>query len=133
MFTNFFFHHIGIATDNIEKTAAFYLDAGYTNTPVINDPIQQVAICFLSREFSPLVELVSPLTDDTPVTEIIHKSGVTPYHVCYEVDDLNESIMKLKHKKFLPLFNPVAATALDNRFICFLYKKDFGLIELLQK
>jgi len=132
MFKEFIFHHIGIATANIERTAVFYLEAGYTQTPVIYDPIQQVNICFLSRNSAPLIELVSPFTEASPVTEIIRKSGVTPYHICYEVGDIYDSILKLKKKRFLPLFNPIPAAALENRLICFLYNMDFGLIELLQ-
>ena len=128
----FVFHHIGIATGNIEKTTTFYLEAGYSCTSVIPDPIQNVSICFLTREASPLIELVSPLTEDSPVSKIIQSTGVTPYHTCYEVVNIEISIKLLKQMGFLPIFKPVPAIALKNRLICFLYNKNFGLIELLQ-
>jgi len=132
MLHDFIFHHLGIATANIERTSDFYIHAGYTISPIITDQIQDVNICFLTRPASPLIELVSPLSIASPVSKIIQNSGVTPYHTCYEVVDLNKSILLLKQKKFLPLFKPVPAIALENQLICFLYNKDFGLIELLQ-
>ena len=132
MFQDLIFHHIGIATPDIERTATLYKQADYRMTEIIADPIQNVNICFLSKKFHPLIELVSPLNTDSPVSKIIEKSGVTPYHMCYEVDDILESILKLKQLKFFSLSKPVPAMALQNRLICFLYHLDSGLIELLQ-
>jgi len=34
---------------------------------------------------------------------------------------------------FIPLFRPVEAIALDNRLICYLYRKDVGFIEIVNK
>lgn len=132
MLKELIFHHIGIATYNIENTAGIYLDAGYSVTRIITDFTQNVNICFLVKESTPLIELVAPLSDGSPVSKILKTSGVTPYHTCYEVIDIYESISILKQKKFIPIIKPVPAIALENQLICFLYNKDFGLIELLQ-
>ena len=40
------FHHIGVATDSIEKTAEYYLEVGYKMSDIIFDPIQKVNITF---------------------------------------------------------------------------------------
>ena len=127
------FHHIGIATDNISKTSLFYLKMGFVSTTPTEDPIQKVIIVFLKKENSPTIELLEPLTIDSPVTKIIEKNGVMPYHICYEVDNINETINELRKDKFIPLSSPVKAIALENRLICFLFNKEVGLIELLQK
>jgi len=132
MIKGLIFHHIGIATGNIELTSAFYLNTGHSISPIIDDSIQNVKICFISGGLSPLIELVSPLTVTSPVSKIISNQGVVPYHICYEVKDINKSILLLKQHKFIPLNRPVPAIALENRMICFLYSKDYGLIELLQ-
>jgi len=79
------------------------------------------------------IELLEPLTTDSPVTKIIEKNGVMPYHICYEVEDITETIKELRKDKFIPLSSPVKAIALEDRLICFLFKKEIGLIELLQK
>lgn len=132
MYSNFIFHHIGIATNDIKKTASLYDHFGYIKTIPIIDPIQKVRICFLRKETAPLIELVEPLGTESPVSKIIEKSGVTPYHTCYEVKDIELYIQMLKQHKFVPLFKPVPAIAFNNRLICFLYNKEFGLLELLQ-
>ena len=133
MNSNLTFHHIGIATDDISKTSLFYLKMGFVSTEPVEDPIQKVLITFLKKENSPTIELLEPLTSDSPVTKIIEKNGVMPYHICYEVDNINETINELRKDKFIPLSSPAKAIALENRLICFLFNKETGLIELLQK
>jgi methylmalonyl-CoA/ethylmalonyl-CoA epimerase len=70
--------------------------------------------------------------NDSPVSIYIDKVGVTPYHICYLVSNLEESIKELRQQKFVLLFNPVHAIAFSNRKICYLYNQDIGLIELLE-
>lgn len=133
MLPDFEFHHIGVATQDIEKTARYYLSAGFVMSDTVIDPIQKVKITFLSKDGMPRIELLEPAADDSPVTKILQKSGTGPYHFCYEVINMNEAIKQLKNKRFLPLFKPVQAIALENRYICFLYNTDVGLIEILEK
>jgi len=134
MFSNFTFHHIGYVTDNIANTSAFYLEIGYESTAVIEDEIQRVKICFLTKDGFPRIELVEPADENSSVNKIFKKTGVAPYHVCYEVDDINQAYDDLVDiKGFIPLFRPVEAIALENRLICYLYRKEVGFIELVNK
>ncbi len=105
---------------------------GYEITEKIFDPIQNVQICFVYKTGNPRIELIEPVSDSSPVCNIIAKSGVTPYHFCYEVKNIEKSIMVLKNNKFVLLVKPTIAVAMDNRLIAFLYNKSFGLIELVQ-
>jgi methylmalonyl-CoA/ethylmalonyl-CoA epimerase len=133
MLPYFTFHHIGIATRDISKTAKYYIEAGFYMSEIIIDPIQKVKISFLTKEQMPRIELLEPAADDSPVSQILEKSGTGPYHICYEVNNIEETIKDLKKNRFLPLFKPVRAVALDNRLICFLYNTEVGLIEILEK
>lgn len=126
------FHHIGIACRDIEKTKAFYLQQGYTATPIVEDPLQHVRISFLDKDGGPRLELLEPIGDQSPVARTLATSGVTPYHICYEVRDLEEAIATLRSQRFLLVNGPVPACALDNRRIAFLFQKNTGLIELLE-
>ena len=126
------FHHIGIACRDIEKTKAFYLQQGYTATPTVEDPLQHVRISFLDKDGGPRLELLEPIGDQSPVARTLATSGVTPYHICYEVPDLEEAIATLRSQRFLLVNGPVPACALDNRRIAFLFQKNTGLIELLE-
>ena len=133
MLPNATFHHTGIAVESIERTASFFVEAGYKMTNVIFDLKQNVNISFLGKSGSSLLELIEPVDDTSPVRNILNKVGVTAYHFCYEVEDLDESIAQLRQKKFILLVKPVEAVAFNGRKICFLYHKETGLIELLEK
>ena len=133
MLADALFHHVGIATKSIEKTALLYVEAGYRMQPTVFDPRQNVKISFLEKQGSPLLELVEPVDDTSPVCNIINKVGVSAYHFCYEVSNIEESIAQLKEKKFVLLVKPVEAVAFNGRKISFLYHQDTGLIELLEK
>ena len=136
MLLDFRFHHIGIATNSIMNTAQHYLDAGYTISETIYDPVQNVCIAFLEKSDTPRIELVEPYSasslKDSPVNKIIEKSGVSLYHICYEVPNIETAIRELKPKKYIPLARPVNAIAMNNRRICFMYNKDVGLVELVE-
>ena len=127
------YHHTGVATKDIEITSAFYKNIGYSQSEIVIDKIQNVRICFLSKKNSPLIELVEPINECSPVNEILKKNGNIPYHFCYEVDGMTEAILEMKKSGFIKIINPVPAKAFNNRLICFLYNKDVGLIELLEK
>ena len=134
MLKNWRFHHIGYVTDSIGQTSSFYLQAGYQATAVIEDPIQRVLVQFLTNEGFPRIELIQPIDENSSVNKILKKNGVAPYHVCYEVDDIDKSFDELvEGQAYIPLFRPVEAIALDNRLICYLYKKEVGFIELVNK
>ena len=126
------FHHIGIACRDIDKTREFYLGLGYTASPVVDDPLQHVRICFLDKEGAPRLELLQPLDDQSPVARTLATAGVTPYHFCYEVRNIDEAIAALRPKRFLLVSGPVPACALGDRRIAFLYNKNNGLIELVE-
>lgn len=132
MLTTFRFHHIGYAVKDIAATAAHYLEAGWQATKTVEDPLQNVRISFLTKPDMPLIELVEPVDDNSPVVQTLQKSGVTPYHVCYEVPDMEEAVRQLRRKRYVPLFKPVPAVALGGRLICYLYNPDVGLIEIVQ-
>jgi methylmalonyl-CoA/ethylmalonyl-CoA epimerase len=132
MLSSFLFQHIGMATDNIHNTAQYYVDAGYRMSDIVYEPTQDVYITFLEKESMPKIELVMPGSDNSPVCKIIKKSGVTPYHLCYGVKNIDTSIKELKEKHFLPLSCPICAVTMEDKKIAFLFSKEVGLIELVE-
>jgi methylmalonyl-CoA/ethylmalonyl-CoA epimerase len=133
MLDSFLFHHIGYVVNNIEITSEYYIRANWSLSDIQIDEKQNVRIAFLSRQDMPLIELIEPVDKDSPVVRTLKKMGVSPYHVCYEVDDINTAVIELKKQKYVPLFDPVEAVALNNKKICFLYNKNVGLIEIVEK
>ena len=127
------FHHVGIACHKIEKSLPFYEAMGYSAAPVVDDTIQHVRVCFLDKEGGPRLELLEPLDDKSPVARTLASAGVTPYHLCYEVQDIEVSIQSLRSQRFLLVNGPVPACAMGNRRIAFLFKKDVGVVELVDR
>jgi len=132
MLDNFRFHHIGYTVNDIETTAAYYTKAGWQISETEIDAIQNTRIAFLSKENMPLIELIAPVDASSPVVKTLEKVGVSPYHICYEVDDIQASIAELRKQRYVLLFNPVEAVALGNCKICYLYNKNVGLVEIVE-
>lgn len=126
------FHHVGIACRQIDKTVGFYQAMGYTASAVVDDPLQHVRVCFLEKDGAPRLELLEPLDDQSPVARTLATAGVTPYHFCYEVLDIDAAIASLRKQRFLLVNGPVPACAMGDRQVAFLFKKDNGLVELVE-
>ena len=132
MLQYFRFHHIGVAVFDIDSTAEMYAGAGYEKTETVYDPAQNVSICFLKKEGMPMIELLEPRDQSSPVNGTLEKNGVTPYHFCYEVDDIEKAVADLRPLKYIAVSKPEPACAIDGRRVCFLFNKKVGLIELLE-
>lgn len=132
MLDSFRFHHIGVAVKDIDATSSLYVLGGYSKSDVIYDPIQNVSICWLTKEEMPTVELLAPVDEKSPVNATLEKNGVTPYHTCYIVEDMDQAVKDLRKMKYVVVSNPVEAVAIHNSKVCFLYNKNVGLIELVE-
>lgn len=68
------------------------------------------------------------------MVKILKNNGVTPYHVCYEVDSIEKSIFELRMLHFMPTSKINFAPAISEYGkVVFLYHNDFGLIELFER
>lgn len=132
MLRGFKFHHIGIAVKNIDMTVAVYEKGGYAKSNIIFDPIQNVNICWLTKEGMPTVELLAPVNDHSPVCNVLEKNGVSPYHICYVVDNIDQAIADLRKQKYVMVSKPAVAVAIHNCKVAFLHNRHVGLIELVE-
>lgn len=126
------FHHLGVAVKNINETAAVYVAGGYNQSEIIFDPEQNVNICWLTKQGMPVVELLEAVDESSPVNKTLEKNGVTPYHTCYVVDDIEQTIKDLRRMKYVVVSKPVGAVAIHGCRVSFLYNKHVGLIELVE-
>lgn len=125
-------HHIGYAVRNIEDAFKKFQNLGYIReTEIISDEIRNVFIQFIIKD-GYRVELVAPLKENSPVDKIL-KKGNTPYHICYETNDICKTIEELSGSGYTSLGVPEKAPAIHNRRVVFLFSKDMGLIELVEK
>lgn len=126
------FHHVGIACEDMDATARQYEALGYKKGQVVLDELQNIRICFLEHDAMPRLELLSAVDETSPVVQTLKKNGTTPYHICYAVANLEETIKSLKEQRFLVVAKPKPACAIENHRVAFLYHKEVGLIELVE-
>lgn len=125
-------NHIGIATRNYMETAAFYEAVGYHRVVGGYDPYQNVYGYFYEAESLPTIELLAPFDNKSPINNILDKNGVTPYHICYNINcTIEEAVKKLKSERFMIIVKPTFSDNLKGR-VCFLFHKDVGIIELFE-
>ncbi len=134
------FHHIGVAVERIETAAD--LVAALWNCRIVkgplDDPIQQVTVCFLhsGNPRDPTIELVAPQSAEeskaSPISAYLRKR-IGGYHICYEVNNLEESLAKSRNLGCVVIGKPVAAVAFEGRRIAWVYTPDSLLFEMLEK
>jgi methylmalonyl-CoA/ethylmalonyl-CoA epimerase len=123
--------HIGYLTNDIDETARMFVALGYERHETFDFEAQKCSVCFLTKEGETRIELVKPYDENKSLTRILKKTGVAPYHLCYEVEDVEAEIAKPQFEGFVPLFAPVEAPAFGNRKICYLWNQEVGFIELV--
>lgn len=126
------FHHIGVAVFDIDSTASLYERGGYHRSALVYDPIQNVNICWLTKQGSPTVELLAPVDEKSPVNKTLEKVGVSPYHCCYVVEKLEDAVAELRKQKYIMVSKPAAAVAFRGSRVCFLFNRSIGLVELVE-
>ena len=125
--------HVGYAVHDIETATPSFLSLGYRLCEAeTEDRERGVKILFLSNPGGAKIELVAPLGENSPVSAWLKKNGNSPYHICYESDNIAADVVELKNKGFISVKPPLPAPALRGRQVAFLYGKHTGLIELAE-
>ncbi len=124
--------HIGYLTDSIESTREAFALLGYRADAIVDDDTQQTRICFLRKAGDVTVELVEPYAENKTMQKML-KKGVSPYHTCFTVSDMDAACRYLEANGFAPLFAPVEAPAFGNRLICYFWRRETGLIEVVSE
>jgi len=126
-------HHYGLATDNLERSLETMAALGYKVGNITYDAIQKVRVAFVSRNEETMIELVCDADENGPTRRFLSQIGNGLYHICYEVDNIEEATKKLREEGFLLRHAPVPAVACGGRKIAWMYNRTIGLIELLEK
>jgi methylmalonyl-CoA/ethylmalonyl-CoA epimerase len=123
--------HLGIAVFSIEEALPTWtegLGMKFLFEEVIED--QKVKVAVLENE-AQRIELIEPLSDDSPISNFLKKRGPGFHHSCFVVDDIKETLADLKKKGFR-LIDEEAKVGAGGCKIAFLHPKSCGgvLIEL---
>lgn len=130
------FHHHGLAVKKDEKALTMLGLLGYTIGENIYDPLQNVHVRLCTSPAHPAVEIVTPGPDGkSPIDTLISKYDELIYHVCYETDDLEETLTTLEDAglRCLCISERKPAILFGGRHVSFYKIPGWGIIELLEK
>ena len=126
-------HHIGYLVKKLERAKKAFLGLGYSvEQDVVRDEFRKIDILFLIKD-GYRVELVSPYDPSSVVADIITRLGNSPYHICYETDEFDAEMERLRDERFVPCGEAAPAPACGGRRVVFLIHPFMGMIELLGK
>jgi methylmalonyl-CoA epimerase len=126
--------HVGIAVGNLDEALAFYREALGLEVEVPEDvPSQRVRIRFIPAGPGRL-ELVEPLTSDSPVARFLERHGPGLHHVALAVDDIHAALDELK-RRGVRLIDESPRPGAGGALIAFIHPSaaDGVLVELKQK
>lgn len=125
--------HIGIAVCDLEKSLQIYRLLGITpsHREVIADQGVELLALPVGRS---RIELLQPLSSDTPIGRFISRNGEGLHHIAIEVTDIAE-ILKNCIAHNIKLIDAEPRRGAEGCQIAFLHPKSTGgvLIELVQR
>ena len=128
--------HVGVAVPALgPATEALSNIFGYrVISGPFNDPIQKVSVNFLtqSAEDAAEIELIAPLSEDSPITSMLAKGGGGAYHLCFETTDIEAAVAHAKNNGCVIVSPPVPAVAFNGRRIAWIYTRSRQLFELVE-
>jgi methylmalonyl-CoA/ethylmalonyl-CoA epimerase len=125
--------HIGIATERLEDATAVWQDAlGLQLDSTEEVATQGVRVAMFSLGESH-IELLEPLTSNSPVGKFLEKRGPGIHHIAVRVDDIREALASLKAKG-LRLIDEVPRVGAGNCLVAFIHPAAANgvLLELVQ-
>jgi methylmalonyl-CoA/ethylmalonyl-CoA epimerase len=128
--------HVGVAVPSLgPATEALSTLFGYrVISGPFDDPIQKVSVNFLTQSDSDTaeIELIAPLSPDSPITSMLAKSGGGAYHLCFETTDIDQALLHAKNNGCVIVSPAVPAVAFNGRRIAWIYTRSRQLFELVE-
>lgn len=126
-------HHFGFFCTDIEKAILFFCDLGLVMKFRIIDELRKVELAFLDDQFGAMIELVAPASSDSIISSLIKKNPNSFYHACFIAERFDSEINHLEEKGFLLIHPPQESVAFNMNRVTFLFHKELGIIELVEK
>jgi methylmalonyl-CoA/ethylmalonyl-CoA epimerase len=125
--------HIAVIVPDIDEALAFWRDAlGLPLSHVEEVPEQESVVALLTPGDSK-VELVEPTTETSGVARYVAKHGPGMHHICFEVEDIEGTVARLKEKG-VQLINDEPTVGAGGKKVAFIHPKSAGgvLVELYE-
>jgi methylmalonyl-CoA/ethylmalonyl-CoA epimerase len=128
-------HHIGYVVHSIPEAAdRFALSIGGSwDHNIVLDPLQGARVAFLTLQSQgfPLIELVEPGGEGSPVSNFLKRGGGL-HHLCYEVESLDRQLEFSRNIGGKIVRPPLPAIAFEGRRIAWVFTRERLLQEFLE-
>jgi methylmalonyl-CoA epimerase len=124
--------HIGVAVERIDDALAFY--RGVLGLEPHHGPEQKDGATIVSLPFGESdVELLEPVSPESPIARFLARRGPGIHHVCYRVPDLDRALDRCRGAGYR-LVDEVPRIGAGGKRIAFLHPKSTSgiLIELTE-
>jgi methylmalonyl-CoA/ethylmalonyl-CoA epimerase len=117
--------HIGIAVEDLDAAIALY-ESSFGMTLVHRETVTQQGVeAVLLDVGENHVELLAPLSEDTPVGKFLAKRGPGLHHVAYQVEDIDSTLASLGQAG-LRLIDAEPRIGIRNSRVAFLHPQATG-------
>jgi len=126
--------HIGIAVKNLEASNKLFTSL-LGAEPYKMEAVESEGVHTSFFKVGPnKIELLEGLSKESPISKFIDKKGEGIHHIAFEVENIEEEILRLKKEGFT-MIHDAAKKGADNKLIAFLHPKSSNgvLIELCQE
>ena len=125
--------HIGVAVEDLDAAIALYdssLDLELVHRETVEAQGVEAVLLDIGENH---VELLRPLSDDTPVGKFLAKRGPGLHHVAYQTTDIEATLEQLKAAG-MRLIDESPRTGIRNSKVAFLHPASSGgvLTEIVQ-
>ncbi len=114
-------HHIGIAVHSLDEALKFYRDTlglhVHASAEVADQGVRAALLTIGQSE----IELLQPLSADSPVGKFLERKGEGLHHICFQTPDVDAELEDLKRKE-VPLVDQKPRRGIAG-MICFLHPK----------
>ena len=117
--------HIGVAVNEIEPALELYrdrLELEVAHREVVSEQGVEAVLLDVGENH---VELLAPLSEDTPVGRFLAKQGPGMHHVAYQVTDIDAVLASLKEAG-MQLIDEQPRTGIRNSRVAFLHPRATG-------
>lgn len=125
--------HIAIVVPKLDEAMGFWVEAlGLEMAHREHVPSQGVDVAFVPVGESD-IELLEPVDAESGVARYLEKRGPGMHHICFEVDDIEATLARLKAAN-VPLINEHATIGADGKKLAFIHPKGTNgvLVELYE-
>ena len=126
--------HIGIATRKIDQAMLIWRDTLGLEVDAAEEIAEQGVRVEMLRLGETQLELLEPLSNDSPVGRFLEKRGPGIHHIAIRVDDIRAELAKLKTKG-ARLIDETPRVGVGGCLVAFIHPTSAGgvLLELVQR